>query len=39
MRSKRGAALALKLSGVRNRLLAAKTHGTGDWALHQRCAL
>src|SRR6059058_151500 len=29
-RSKRGAALALKLSGVRNRLLAAETHATGD---------
>ena len=35
MRSK-GAALALTLPGVGNRLLAAGTYATGDQALHQQ---
>jgi hypothetical protein len=38
MRSKKGAALALTLPGVENRLLAAGTYATGDQALHQQRA-
>ena len=38
MRSKKGAALALTLPGVGNRLLAAGTYATGDQAIHAQSA-